>query len=142
MADQPRFEWGKIFLAVALIVGITTAVGFAVPAGLTLALKLGHTGIVAGSDLFRWGFWVVAWLLTFWQGMTMLRTIHDAIVDDMVVTAGIAALLLMIVRMFISLVYEPMNGQGELLPVITALDTGGALMMVVVALISARINRY
>ncbi len=142
MADEPRFDWGAILSAIAVIVGVTAVLGFLVPAVLTLALGLGHTGRVAGNDAYRWGFWAVAWILTIWQGAVMLRKVHDRIVDDMLVTSIVAAVVLFLVKIVITLVYEPISGRGTLLPIVSSLDTGGALILVLVALIGARVNRF
>ncbi len=142
MAEERRFDWGAILTAAAIIVGVTAALGLIVPAVLTLGLGLGHTGRVAGHDAYRWGFWAVAWALTIWQGAVMLRKVHERIVDDMLVTSIIAAVALFLVKMVIGLVYEPLSGRGTLLPIVTSLDTGGALILVLVALIGARVNRF
>lgn len=142
MADEPRFDWPAILRACLIIVGGTALVGFAVPPALTLALGLTHTGHIAGNDFFRFGFWAVSWVLTIWQGSSMLKRVSDQIIDDMLVTAVIVAFVLMFVKVAVALIYEPLNGQDELLPVVTALDTGGALVLIVVALIAARVNRF
>ncbi len=142
MAEESRFDWGNILRAAAIIIGGAAAVGFLIPAALTLAFNLGHTGHVAGHDLYRWGFWAVAWALMIWQGATMLRRVHDRIIDDMVVTAVIVAIALFAIKIMIALVYEPLNERGELLPLITPLDSGGALIIIAAALIGARVNRF
>jgi hypothetical protein len=143
MAEEPRFDWRAIIRAVALIAGITAAVGFIIPAAVTPVFRLYHTGRVAGHDLYRWGFWVVAWALTFWQASSMLRRVHDAIIDDMALAAVVSGVVLLVVKAVITLVYEPTNSEGQLLPFpFTATDVGGALVMVIVALIGSRINKY
>ena len=141
-AEEARFDWGAIARATGIIVGGTALIGVIVPLALTVLLKLGHTGRVAGNDIYRWGFWAVAWALTLWQGTTMLRRVHDAIIDDMIVTAVLSAVILFFVKLLLNLTLEPLNEQGALLPVVTAIDTGGALVLVVVAIISARVNRF
>ncbi len=141
-AEEARFDWGAIARATGIIVGGTALIGVIVPLALTVLLKLGHTGRVSGNDIYRWGFWAVAWALTLWQGTTMLRRVHDAIIDDMIVTAVLSAVILFFVKLLLNLTLEPLNEQGALLPVVTAIDTGGALVLVVVAIISARVNRF
>lgn len=141
-AEEARFEWGAIARATGIIVGGTALIGVAVPLALTIALGLGHTGRVAGNDIYRWGFWAVAWALTLWQGTTMLRRVHDQIIDDMIITAVLSAVVLFFVKLMLNLTLEPLNEQGALLPVVTAIDTGGALVLVLVAIISARVNRF
>ena len=143
MAEEPRFDWPSILKATALIAGITAAVGIVVPLALTPALKLYHTGIVAGHEVYRWGFWAVAWGLTVWQGSVMLRKVHDAIIDDMLLTAVVAGVLLLVVKAVLTLVYVPLHEIGDPQPFpFTALDVGGAMVMAVVALIASRINKY
>lgn len=139
---EPRFDWSAIFRAAAIIIVGTAILGFAVPPAITLAQQLGHTGRVAGNDLFRWGFWAVAWALTIWQGAWMRRQVGDRIWDDMVVVAAIVAVALMLTKIMIALIYEPISSEGDLLPVVTSIDTGGALILVVVALIGAGTNRF
>jgi hypothetical protein len=145
MADESRearFDWAAILRTTAIIVGITAVFGFAVPAGLTVALRLYNTGRVAGHELYRWAFWAVAWGLTVWQGAVMIRRVHERIVDDMLVASVVCAVLLLIVKFVIALVYVPISSEGALLPLITSIDAVGAVALFVVALIAARINRY
>ena len=118
-----------------MIVGGAALVGFVVPPVATLALKLYNTGTVAGNDIYRIVFWATAWGLTVVQGAWMLRHVGERIIDDMLVVAIISALALMIVKFIIWLVYAP---EGWF----TGLDAGGALLLIVVALIAARTNRF
>nr|MBN1228434.1 hypothetical protein [Anaerolineae bacterium] len=142
MAHESRFDFAAIARVTGIIVVVTGIIGFAVPALLTIALKLGHTGTVSGHEVFRFGYWAVAWGLTVWQGSWMLRRVHERIIDDMMVVAVLAAVLLLIVKFVIALVYEPTNRAGELLPLVTSIDVGGALMLILVAFIGARVNKY
>lgn len=139
---EPRFDWPAIFRAVGIIVVGTGIIGFAVPPLLTIALQLGNTGHIAGHDAFRWGYWAAAWALTIWQGSWMLRTVGDRIWDDMVVVAALTAILLVAIKIVTALIYQPISSEGELLRVMTPIDTGGALILVVVALIGAGTNRF
>ena len=142
MADEARFDWGAILRASAIIIAGTAAFGFIVPVVITVAFKLGNTGPVSGHVAFTWGYWAVAWGLTVWQGAWMLREVHERIIDDMLVTSILVALVLLIVKIVIALVFEPINSEGDLRPIFTAFDAGGALILLVVALIGARANRY
>jgi hypothetical protein len=142
MAEEPRFDMPAIFRALAVIVGVTGLFGFLVPAVVTMAFNPGPTGPAAGNEIFRWAFWAIAWALTIWQGSVMLRRVHDAIIDDMILTAAIAAVLLLIVKFIMALVYVPVNDEGELLPLISTIDAGGALILIVVAVIGSRANRF
>lgn len=139
---EPRFDWPAIFRAVGIIVLGTGIIGFAIPPILTIALQLGNTGHIAGNDIFRWGYWAVAWALTIWQGAWMHRTVGDRIWDDMVVVAALSAILLVAMKIAMALIYEPLSSEGNLLPIMTSIDTGGALILVVVALIGAGTNRF
>lgn len=139
---EPRLDWGAILRAVAVVIIGSALVGFIVPPALTVAFQYGHTGVVAGSDWFRWGFWAVAWALTIWQGAWMRRAVGDRIWDDMVVVAVIVGALLLAMKVVIALVYEPLNEAGELMPIITALDTFAALILLIVAIIGAGANRF
>ena len=65
----------------------------------------------------------------------MVRTVGDRILDDSVVLAVICAVVLLIVKIAIALVYEAEN-------IFTGFDVGGALVLLVVALIGARANRF
>lgn len=118
-----------------MICGGAALVGFAVPLIATPLLKLYNTGVVAGNEIYIISFWLVAWALTVVQGVWMLKHVGDKIIDDMLVTAIICALVLVVVRFIIWIVYEPPSP-------FTGLDAGGALLLIVVALIAARANRY
>lgn len=142
MAEEPRFDWSAILQATAIIVGVTAVIGFVVPIVGTLALDLNNTGRVSGNQIYRWGYWAVSWALTIWQGAWMVRKVHERIIDDMLVTSVIAAVVLFIIKIIIAFVYEPVGRDGQLLSVVTSVDAGGALILVMVALIGARTNRY
>jgi len=135
MAEEPRFDWSAIFRVVGIIVAGAAAVGFIIPPVATLALGLYNTGIAADNELYQAAYWIVAWGLTIWQGAWMLRRVGDKIIDDMLVMSIIAAPILIVLKMIINLVYASSE-------IITAIDAGGALLLVAVALVGARINRY
>jgi hypothetical protein len=135
MSEEPRFDWNGIFRGTAMIVGGAAVIGFAVPPLATLALNLYNTGIVAGNEIYRIVYWAVAWALTVVQGAWMLRHVGDRIIDDMLVIAIISALGLVIIKFVIWIVYEPVAP-------FTGLDAGGALLLIVVALVAARANRF
>lgn len=137
MAEEPRFDWPAIFRVVGIVVGGAAAVGFIIPPVVTLAFKLYNTGTVADSEFYQWAYWVVAWALTIWQGAWMLRRVGDKIIDDMLVMSIIAAPALVLLKMVINLIYVPIETE-----IFSAIDAGGALMLIVVALVGARINKY
>ncbi len=146
MADEPRFDRAAILRTSAIIIGGAALFGFLVPlAGVFIAPW--NTRNVSGSEIYRWAYWAIAWALTIWQASWMIREVHERIIDDMIVTAIIVAVVLVIVKFVIWIVYDPrINWDpvtlGDRLGPITAIDAGGALMLIVVALIGARINRY
>jgi len=142
MAEEPRFDWPTIWRSIAIIVGIPTVIGFAAPPLLTLAFGQVNTGYAAGNEIFNWGFWLVAWGLTFAQAAYFLRHVGDKIIDDMLVVAIISAFMLVVIKLIVAVVYLPLSADGKALSLMTPTDAGGALMMVVVALIGARLNRY
>lgn len=135
MSEESRFDWGGIFRSSAIIVGGAAVLGFAIPPVATLALSLYNTGTVAGNDIYRFVYWATAWGLTVLQGSWMLRQVGDRIIDDMLVTSIISALGLTIIKFIIWIVYAPEQP-------FTTLDAGGALLLIVVALIAARANKY
>ena len=142
MTDEPRFDWPAILRVTGIVVGGPAVVGFVIPPVATLAFGLYNTGIVAGNEIYQWFFWVVAWALTFWQGSWMLRRVGDKIIDDMLVVSMIAAVILLIIKIVIGIAYMPISSDGQTVSLVTGIDAGGALMLVVVALIGARINKY
>lgn len=142
MADQPRFDRGAILRASAIIIGGAAVFGLAVPIIGALAVSSWDTLKVSGNEIYRWAYWAIAWALTVWQGSWMLRKVHDRIIDDMIVTAALSAILLLVVKFIVWIAYEPISSDGVYLFAITPIDVGGALMLVVVALIGARANRY
>lgn len=142
MAEEARFDWSEIFRSVAIIVVITAIYGFAVPVIITFISKGNNTGPAAGNELYRWGFWAIAWGLTIWRGSVMLKQVHDRIIDDMLVMSVVIAILLMVIKFIIALVYVPLKDNGTQQALITSIDAGGALVLLVVALVGARINKY
>ncbi|MBN1431037.1 MAG: hypothetical protein JXB07_21895 [Anaerolineae bacterium] len=135
MADEPRFDWPAIFRVTGIVVGVPTVLGFVIPPALTLAFGDDHTGTVAGHEIFQWAFWIIAWGLTVWQGSWMLRRVGDKIIDDMLVMSMIASVILFIVKVIIAIAYEPDD-------IVTGIDAGGALMLIVVAMVGARVNKF
>lgn len=136
-ADEPRFDIPAIARAAAIIIGGTTLFGFAIPALITILFDptSSSTTPVVSNVIFTWVFWGLSWGLTLWQGAWMVRTVGDRILDDSVVLAVICAVVLLIVKIAIALVYEAEN-------IFTGFDVGGALVLLVVALIGARANRF
>ena len=136
-SEEPRFDWGGIFRSAGIIVGGAGVLGFIIPPIATLAFSLGTTEVVASNVIYQIVYWASAWGLTVLQGSWMLRTVGDKIIDDMLVIAIISALGLVILKLIIWLVYE---GPSQL--PFTGLDAGGALLLILVALIAARANKY
>jgi hypothetical protein len=137
-ADEPRFDIPAIVRAAAVIIGGTAVFGFAVPALITALFDpaSSSTTPVVSNVIFTWAFWGISWGLTLWQGAWMLRGVgHDRILDDVVVLAVICAVVLLIVKIMIALIYEAES-------IFTGFDVGGALVLLVVALIGARANRF
>jgi hypothetical protein len=144
MSDQSRFDWRAILQATAIIVGITAVIGLIIPVAGALIDGAGpwDTRNVSGNQIYRWLFWAIGWGLTVWQGSWMLKTVGDRIIDDMLVTSIIVAILLLIVKIIVWLAYEPTAASGDPLLPITGLDAGASLVLLVVALVAARANRY
>jgi len=140
--QDSRFYWPGIFRAAGVVILGVGLFGFIVPLALSYAFGLPNTTEMSGNEIYRWMYWVVAWALIFWRGYVMIRDIHDRIIDDMLVVAVICAVTLLVLKIIIALIYVPYNDRGELLPLITAIDTGGALLTIVVAMVAARMNRY
>jgi hypothetical protein len=137
MAEEPRFDWPAIFRVVGIVVAGAAAVGFIVPPVATLAFKLYNTGVAADNEIYQVVYWVVAWGLTIWQGSWMLRRVGDKIIDDMLVMSIIAAPTLMLLKIIINLIYVPIESG-----ILGAIDAGGALLLIVAALVGARVNKY
>ena len=142
--DEGRFDWRAIARVCGIIVGVTAA--FALVAPIVGAFIDGNGPIgpftIAGNVIYRWLFWAIAWGLTIWQSGWMLRQVGERIVDDMLVTSIICAVALMIIKVAVWLAFEPAAADGTLLLPITGIDAAGGLMLVVIALVGARMNRY
>jgi hypothetical protein len=150
MAEDSRFDWHAITRAAAFIVIITGAFGLIVPVAGALAVGPWDTLKISGSEIYRFAYWAIAWGLTIWQGQSMLNRVgHDKIIDDMLVTAAIVAVALILIKFVIWIAYQPINydpatynpANLDYQFAITAIDAGGALLLIVVALIGARINQ-
>ena len=142
MSEEPRFDWPTILRSVAIIVGASTVVGFAIPPIITLAFGLFNTGYAAGNEFFNWGYWVVAWIATFVQGAYFLRHVGEKIVDDMLVVAIVSMIALVIIKFIVAIVYLPITADGQPVSLMTGIDAAGALAIVVVAMVAARMNAY
>jgi hypothetical protein len=140
--EESRFDWGAIGRASLIIIGVTAVFGLVVPVVGAMAIADWDTLKVSGNEIYRWAYWAIAWGLTVWQGSWMIRHVHERIIDDMLVTSVIAAIVLIIVKVVVWIAYEPTGSEGQRLFAVTGIDAGGALMLVVVAMIGARINRY
>lgn len=141
-AQESRFDWPAIMRVSGIIVGVSAAYGLIVPVAGALAVTEWDTLKVSGNEIYRWLYWAIAWGLTVWQGSWMRKAVHDRIIDDMIVVAVITAIALIIVKVIIWFIYEPVNSAGTTLLPITSIDAGGALIMVVVAFIGAGTNRF
>jgi hypothetical protein len=142
--DEGRFDWRAIARVCGIIVGVSTLFALIVPVVGAFIDGNGplDTRIISGHQIYRWLFWLIAWGLTIWQAAWMLREVGERIVDDMLVTSFIVAIALMIVKVIVWLAYEPASADGTLLPPITGIDAAGGLMLIVIALVGARLNRY
>lgn len=145
--DLERFDWPAIGKSLAFVVGIPTV--YAIVSVLALALTVNEfvgqndldTLKVSGSVLYRFFFWASAWGVTVWRGAVMIREVHERIIDDMLVLAIASMIILMIVRFIVWLSFAPINPDGTPQFFLTSIDAGGALLLIVVALIGARANR-
>ncbi len=144
-------NWPAIFRAVAIIVGITAIVAFAVPVVGAVIDGDGplDTGNITGHEIYRVGVWVIAWVATIAAGAWMLRNVHTRIIDDMLVAAILAAMLLLIVRIVIGFVFEPRTnwepdpaGNNTLIVFPTFIEVACAALMVVLGMVAARVNAY
>jgi len=142
MAEEPRFDWPTIIRSVAIIVGASAIVGFAIPPVITVVFGLYNTGYAAGNEFYNWGYWVAAWIATFVQGAYFLRHVGDKIVDDMLVVAIVSMIVLVVVKFIVAIVYLPITEDGQPIGLMTGIDAAGALAIVVVAMVAARMNRY
>jgi hypothetical protein len=142
--DEGRFDWRAIARVCGIIIGIVTVFALATPIGGAYIDGNGPIGpfTVAGNVIYRWLFWAIAWGLTIWQSGWMLREVGERIVDDMLVTSIIVAVVLMILKVVVWLIYAPVFEDGSPQLPITGIDAAGGLMLIVIALIGARMNRY
>ncbi len=141
MADEPRFDWPAILRVVGIITAVSAVIGFGAPIVFTLVLSKVNTGPVAGSQIYRLVYWLAAWALMFWQGQWMLNTVGDKIIDDMLVTSVIIAVLMMVIMFVVWIVYVPVNAGGQPI-VLTGFDAIGAVGLLIIGVVAARINRY
>jgi len=140
--NEAPYDWPAIFRVTGIVVGITAVAGLVVPILAAMAVGPWDTLKVSGNEIYRFGYWALAWGLLIWQGSWMLRAVHDRIVNDMLLTGGIVAVILLIVKFVVWFVYWPINSEGQRIFAITGIDAAGALITMVVALIAARVNRY
>jgi hypothetical protein len=142
--NEPRFDWGAIFRAGGITVLVAGGLGLLVPIVGALADGEGPltTLNISGNEIYRWGYWAIAWGMLVWQGNWMLRVVGDKIIDDMLVIGILVALVLSIIKVVIWIIYQPQAMDGTFIDPFTTIDAGGALLCIVVALVAARANRY
>lgn len=141
--EETRFDWPAIGRVVLIIALIPTIYAFAVPPALGLALGLPKTGPIAGNEIYRWLYWALAWGLMVWQGAWMLRVVgHDRIIDDMLVVSAVVGIILVIVKFVVWIVYEPTNAAGNNLFALTFIDVAGVIVLFLIGLVGARVNRF
>jgi hypothetical protein len=143
--------------ALAIIVIIPTVYAFAVPPLLGTALGHAHTGPLAGSQVYRFPFWIIAWGLILWQGTWMRKAVHDRIFDDMAVTTVAAAGILLGVKFVTWFIFEPANtctvpmdqvtvnnirDVCNVLSFVTMIDVLAAVIAVVLGFVGALANRF
>jgi len=154
-SDERVFNWGNMARVLAIIVIIPAVYAFAVPPLLGMALSYNHPGPIAGSQIYRWLFWGMAWGLILWQGSWMRQGGGDRILDDMAVTGFIAALILLGVKIVTWFVYQPaiectvpweqvidVYTQCTAIGPITIIDLLAAAVSLVLSFIGALANRF
>ena len=148
MAEQQTpLDWRAIFRVAGIVTGATALFGIAIPLiGALIGEAVGGTGplntrVISGHELYRWLYWAVSWGVMFWQGQWMLRRVGKQNINDMLVTAIITAVALIIAKFVVWIVYDPVNS-GQRLFAITAIDAMGALALLIVGFIAARINAF
>ena len=103
----------------------------------------GDTGPTAGNDIFLWIFRAVLWGLIIWRGTAMGSVVGDRIVDDMVVTAAIAAVVWLLAKVIIVvLIYQAVGPDGtsnSLVEINDLLAMGAAIF---ISWLGAKANRF
>lgn len=156
-SDERVLDLGAMARALAIIVIIPAVYAFAVPPLLGTAFGHAHTGPIAGNQIYRWLYWVIAWGLILWQGSWMRQAVHDRIFDDMAITAVIAIGILLGVKFVTWFVFNPVIGctlPPEQITVenvaqvcspvsfITIVDVLAAVVGVILSIVGALANRF
>lgn len=140
--DQPRLDWRAIGRSVGIIVGAVAIFAFLVPVVGAIAVTEWDTLIITGSEIYRWLFWIIAWAMIFIQGSWMLKHVHEAIVNDLLVITALVDVLLFIVKFAVWFIFWPIAEDGTRLFAITGIDAFGAVGAIIVAFVAARVNQY
>lgn len=140
--DQPRLDWRAIGRSVFFIVGAATVFAFAVPPAGALVVDRWDTLTITGSEIYRWLFWVIAWGMIFIQGSWMLKHVHEAIVNDLLVITVLVDIALFIVKFAVWFLFWPTAADGTRLFAITGIDAFGAVGAIIIAFVAARVNQY
>ncbi len=146
---ERKLDWNAVLRSVAIVGAVTTAYALIVPIiGALLVREVIPLPYdwdvlkISGHEIYRILYWVLAWGLIIWRGAVMIREVHERIIDDMLVASVLIAIVMLAMKIVVWVFYEPINSDGMRLFPITAFDVGGALLVFVVALVAARINRY
>jgi len=146
---ERRLDWPAILRSAGIVFAVTTAYALIVPIiGALLVREIIPLPYdwdvlkISGHEIYRALYWILAWGLIIWRGSVMIREVHERIIDDMLVASALTAVAMLAVKFIVWIFYEPVSSDGVRLFPITGFDVGGALLLLVVGLIAARINRY
>lgn len=146
---ERRLDWPAILRSTVMVVAVTTAYALIVPiVGALLVREIIPLPYdwdvlkISGHGIYRVLYWMLAWGLIVWRGAAMIREVHERIIDDMLVVSVLTAIAMLVVKFVVWIAYEPVSSDGVRLFPITGFDVGGALLLPVIGLIAARINRY
>ncbi|MGF1506921.1 MAG: hypothetical protein GYB64_09770 [Chloroflexi bacterium] len=152
---ERQFDWPAIGRASAIIFAAAAAFGLLAPViGAVLVNEVIPLGTdwttlnISGSFIYMFLFWAIAWAVTFIMGQWMINIVHERIIDDMIATALVTSIMLIVLRIVIWLIYEPTRYDVNLPPegvprfFFTEVDAGGVLFLFLVAFLAARVNQY
>ena len=103
----------------------------------------GSATVFAGNDIFLWIFRAVLWGLIIWRGTAMGSVVGDRIVDDMVVTAAIAAVVWLLAKVIIVvIIFQAVGPDGTSNSPIEINDLLAMGAAVFISWLGAKANRF
>jgi hypothetical protein len=139
----PRFDWPEVIRVVAIVSVGCLVYAIVVPLAGAIIGGTGDTGPTARNDIVLWLFRGLLWALIIWRGAAMGRVVGDRIVDDMLVAAGVASVVWLVIKVVVMvMIFGGGAPEGEAVPLIHVNDLLAIGAALLISWLGAKANRF